>query len=111
MKRLLLLITILFSSVTGVYAQTLYWVGGSGSFNDPSHWSMTSGGAPSNLVPNSATDVIFNDKSGSDYITVEFPFMAKVKSLKTIGSVCKVLLPVIRIRFYIFSLPSNYIII
>ncbi|MBP7808795.1 MAG: gliding motility-associated C-terminal domain-containing protein [Bacteroidia bacterium] len=90
MKRHLLLIAILLCSFTGVYAQTLYWVGGSGNFNDPSHWSTTSGGSSSNLVPNSATDVVFDDKSGSDWITVEFQLVSKVKSLKTSGSVSKV---------------------
>ena len=67
-KRLLLLIAILFSSFTGVYAQTLYWVGGSGTFNDPSHWSLTSGGSPVYKAPDSNTDVVFDRNSGIDAV-------------------------------------------
>ncbi|MBA2613744.1 MAG: gliding motility-associated C-terminal domain-containing protein [Bacteroidetes bacterium] len=46
-------------------AQTLYWVGGSGNFNDQNHWSLTSGGLPTNIVPSSNTDVVFDDKSST----------------------------------------------
>lgn len=90
-KRLLLLIAILFSSITGVYAQTMYWIGGSGNFNDPSHWSLTSGGLPSNLTPNSSTDVIFDNKSGNEYITIDLPAFSSVKSFNANNTVCKII--------------------
>lgn len=79
-KRLLLITTVLLCCFTGVYAQTLYWVGGSGNFNDPNHWSLTSGGVPSNSTPNSSTDVVFDNKSGIDLITVDFPAYTSVRS-------------------------------
>jgi large repetitive protein len=63
-KRLLLFIAILFCSLTGAYAQTLYWVGGSGNFSDPAHWSLTSGGSPAYKTPDPTTDVVFDSKSG-----------------------------------------------
>lgn len=90
-KRLLLLISILYCSITGVYAQTLYWVGGSGSFNDPNHWSLTSGGFSSNSIPNSSTDVVFDNKSGADYITVEFPAFTSVRSFNANNTITKVI--------------------
>jgi large repetitive protein len=85
-KRLLLFIPILFCSFTGVYAQTLYWVGGSGNFNDPAHWSLTSGGKPSNLSPNLQTDLLFDDKSTNVPIEVTFAGSAQIRSLKVISS-------------------------
>ncbi|MBU0486555.1 MAG: SprB repeat-containing protein, partial [Bacteroidetes bacterium] len=47
---------------------TLYWVGGTGSWNDTDHWSTTSGGAyPSGYtcVPTSTIDVVFDANSFS----------------------------------------------
>jgi gliding motility-associated-like protein len=44
-------------------AQTLYWVGGSGNFNDGNHWSLTSGGLSANQIPTSLNDVVFDDNS------------------------------------------------
>lgn len=85
-KRLLLLITIVFCCFTGLYAQTLYWVGGSGSFNDPTHWSLVSGGKNSNIVPNASTDVVFDDNSGREIFTIEFPLFSQVKSFQATNS-------------------------
>jgi gliding motility-associated-like protein len=63
MKKILLL-SLLFVSFF-VNAQTLYWVGGSGYWNDINHWSTVSGGYPSGVVPNPNTHVIFDDNSGA----------------------------------------------
>lgn len=41
-----------------------YWVGGAGDWNDPNHWSATSGGAPGACVPTVYDDVYFNAASG-----------------------------------------------
>jgi hypothetical protein len=41
-----------------------YWVGGSGDWNDPNHWSATSGGAAGACVPTVYDDVYFNAASG-----------------------------------------------
>ncbi|MCL2290125.1 MAG: hypothetical protein FWC34_05385 [Bacteroidetes bacterium] len=42
-----------------------YWVGGPGNWDDLSHWSTTSGGAPSTcIMPSSNNTVVFDDNSG-----------------------------------------------
>ena len=63
MKKLILL-SLLFVSFF-VNSQTLYWVGGSGYWNDINHWSAISGGSASGVIPNSSTHVIFDDNSGA----------------------------------------------
>jgi hypothetical protein len=46
----------------------LYWVGGSGEWNNAQHWSRTSGGPSSNEIPTKETRVIIDNNSmnGSD---------------------------------------------
>lgn len=70
-KRLLLILINCFTYAL-LSAQTLYWVGGSGNFNDPKHWSLTSGGASVNQIPNSGTDVVFDDNSSNKNFIVNF---------------------------------------
>lgn len=41
----------------------LYWVGGSGSWNDPAHWSLSSGGSGGECAPGPADDVQVDNKS------------------------------------------------
>jgi len=41
-----------------------YWVGGSGDWNDNSHWSTTSGGSGGACIPTVYDDVYFNAASG-----------------------------------------------
>ncbi|MBL7917519.1 MAG: hypothetical protein JNM96_03920, partial [Bacteroidia bacterium] len=78
--------TILFSLLTSfVISQTLYWVGGSGSFNDPKHWSLKSGGTPAFVIPDINTDVIFDDNSAEGYYQVNFNNSNSVKNLKAIS--------------------------
>lgn len=48
----------------GIAAKTYYWIGGGGSWNDPAHWSFTSGGPSANCIPIMYDDVIFNENSG-----------------------------------------------
>lgn len=50
-----------FSAYTG---QDLYWVGGSGNWNDKAHWSVTSGGIGGDCIPGPGDDVFFNIDSG-----------------------------------------------
>ena len=40
-----------------------YWVGGSGNWSDPAHWSLTSGGAPGACLPSALNNVIFDAAS------------------------------------------------
>lgn len=66
MKTSLKLITaFVFFFVVDLSAQNRYWVGGSGIWHDPAHWSTTSGGAGGASVPTSANDVYFNAQSFS----------------------------------------------
>lgn len=46
------------------YASQLYWVGGSGLWNDASHWSLSSGGAGGAQLPDLNTNVLFDTNSG-----------------------------------------------
>lgn len=61
--RLSFLLCFLLFSAAILSAQTLYWVNGSGSWNDGSHWSLTSGGNGGAGVPTLSNDVVFNKKS------------------------------------------------
>lgn len=42
----------------------IYWIGGSGVWDDPNHWAKTSGGIPFATIPNEDTNVIFDNNSG-----------------------------------------------
>ncbi|WP_133248510.1 gliding motility-associated C-terminal domain-containing protein [Pedobacter yonginense] len=53
------------SSKRPIVILPLYWIGGSGNWNDGSHWSITSGGSPAWLVPTFLSDVYFDDRSFS----------------------------------------------
>ncbi|MGL5892773.1 MAG: hypothetical protein ACRC3B_22965, partial [Bacteroidia bacterium] len=56
-------------------SQNLYWVGGSGSWTDPSHWSLTSGGSSSNCTPWLNDNVFFDSNSGlvnNDTVSLQF---------------------------------------
>lgn len=50
----------------------LYWVGGNGNWSDQSHWSLTSGGQPSNITPGPNSKLIFDDNSfpGTEHTVV-----------------------------------------
>ncbi|MCD4735575.1 MAG: hypothetical protein K8R53_05995, partial [Bacteroidales bacterium] len=41
----------------------LFWVGGTGDWNDPNHWSFASGGASGACIPTSIDDVFFDANS------------------------------------------------
>lgn len=43
--------------------RTLYWVGGSGDWEDSLHWSLTSGGVGGECIPTLIDDIIFNNSS------------------------------------------------
>lgn len=57
----------------------LYWVGGNGLWNDAAHWSLSSGGAGGECVPNPSDNVFFDNASfnGSNqsvYINTYYAF-------------------------------------
>jgi gliding motility-associated-like protein len=45
----------------------LYWVGGTGDWNDPAHWSFSSGGAGGACIPTAGENVFFDANSGNNY--------------------------------------------
>lgn len=50
---------------------TIYWIGGSGFWDDPDNWSFSSGGTPAGLAPSVMSNVIFDENSfisGTDSI-------------------------------------------
>lgn len=57
------LVSFLFLFCQASLAEKLYWVGGSGNFNDPAHWSYTSGGQGGAKTPGITDDVYFDDNS------------------------------------------------
>jgi hypothetical protein len=51
----------------------LYWVGGSGNWNDPAHWSSSSGGTGGYCIPSALDNVFFDANSftsGSQSVTL-----------------------------------------
>ena len=69
-----------FCSTAGLQAETLYWVGGSGSWSDVSHWSGSSGGIGGEGLPDLKDDVIINDNSFSKDGSIHFSGTIFVKS-------------------------------
>ena len=62
-------------------SQTLYWVGGSGNFNDGLHWSLTSGGNPSGIIPNASSHLIFDDNSTVNKAFIELTQSVDINSI------------------------------
>jgi len=71
----------LFSICGNAQAAKLYWVGGSGNFNDPAHWSYESGGLGGAKTPGSADDVFFDDNSFTGPSVINFIGNAEVHDL------------------------------
>jgi gliding motility-associated-like protein len=77
--RFPLLLVSLITAIT-LKAQTLYWVGGSGNFNEPKNWSHYPGGASANVVPGPNTDVIL-DKSVINASKINIQGQVNIRSL------------------------------
>lgn len=80
LNRVIFSIVFALLSLSASYSQSLYWIGGTGEFNDPKHWSKTSGGVSAFMVPNNTTDVYFDDNSAEGRYTVNFAKNSSVKS-------------------------------
>ncbi|MBR5957113.1 MAG: gliding motility-associated C-terminal domain-containing protein [Salinivirgaceae bacterium] len=65
MKRHIFTVSILLVAAQLFGQESRFWVGGSGSWTDESHWSTTSGGEPGASVPESGTSVVFDENSFS----------------------------------------------
>jgi len=59
----------------------LYWVGGSGSWNDPANWSLTSNGTPAGVLPGTTSRVVFDERSLADNDVIEIPSNQTISSL------------------------------
>ena len=68
-------------SISSPPARTLYWVGNGGNWDDPNRWSLTSGGAGGECIPNSIDHVIFDANS--------FSSSGQTVSLNTFNALCK----------------------
>ncbi len=65
------------------YSQkNLYWVGGSGKWNDPKHWSLESGGRADNIIPDKNCTVIFDENSCLSPSLIEIIGNQEVADLK-----------------------------
>jgi hypothetical protein len=71
-------------------ARTVYWVGGSGTWNTSStaNWSDSSGGPSGAAVPNSGDTVVVNASSGSPTITISGTVACG--ALNTTGATCTI---------------------
>lgn len=50
-------------TILPAHTGTLYWVGGSGNWNDPAHWAWESGGIGGTCIPSPSDDVFFDNAS------------------------------------------------
>ncbi len=66
MKRLIITLIILSAGLSASQAADFYWTGGSGNWNDASHWTLTPGGAGGNTIP-SASDNVFIGQTGRNF--------------------------------------------
>jgi alpha-tubulin suppressor-like RCC1 family protein len=76
--RFFLIATFLLSGIyySQLYAVQYFWVGGTGNWSDPAHWSLTSGGGTAGVIPTAADDVVFNASSGltaASTVTMDVP--------------------------------------
>ncbi|MGB3798596.1 MAG: hypothetical protein WA952_02205, partial [Lewinella sp.] len=53
-----------------IQSQALFWVNGSGDWDDPDHWSETSGGISAGMIPDQSTTASFDDQSRLDASSV-----------------------------------------
>jgi hypothetical protein len=61
-------------------SKNFYWIGGTGNWSDPAHWSNTSGGLPGTCIPSVADNVFFNINSFSapgQITTIDYPASCK----------------------------------
>lgn len=75
-------IAITYSTTTA--PSTFYWVGDTGTWSDPSHWSRSSGGTSAQTVPSSNDYVIIDENSfdGTDLDEIVFTKDESVASLR-----------------------------
>ena len=81
LRSLLLFVSLLCSlSFMAQEPQKLYWVGGSGNFNDAAHWSLHSGGVGGVKIPSISDDVYFDENSFIVESVINFVGKAEVNA-------------------------------
>jgi gliding motility-associated-like protein len=74
----LIAFTFSFSSLANDY----YWVNGSGDWDDPSHWSLSSGGSAAGLTPGANDNVVFDQNSSAQqYAQIELANSVSIKNI------------------------------
>jgi len=77
MKLFILIASFLFvSTFSTSFAATYFWIGGTGNWSDPAHWSLSSGGPSAGAIPTAADNVSFDAASsltGASTITMNVP--------------------------------------
>lgn len=110
-KRFFLVLVSYFTYVA-INAQTLYWVGGSGNFNDPQHWSLSPDGPSANSIPNSSSNIYFEESVSfperniivSDNFHVNSITIRTYQKVNLVGGLTK---GVLSIRSKFENLPDN----
>jgi hypothetical protein len=70
-------------------SQTFYWIGNAGNWNDPLHWSLSSGGAVANCVPNPQDSVVFDVNSftlTNQTVTINVDITHKAITLNSVAN-------------------------
>ena len=101
-----LTLLLMFFTVPTVYGQApqrLYWVGGSGNWDDVNHWSNVSGGKSSGATPTRDITVVFDDNSGLDYAIVNINVQAHCDSMlwKMASSTAT-----LSVSYFLYAAPS-----
>ena len=63
-----------------------YWIGNGGSWNDGTHWSLTSGGPAANTIPGAGDRVVFDEKSFTAASTINFNADQSCYSVRWFGN-------------------------
>ena len=74
-------------NISALVTRDLYWVGGTGDWNDPNHWSLSSGGAPAGCTPNRLDNVFFDANSLGAGDTVYLPHLEQYAGDLTVNGV------------------------
>ncbi len=56
-------IILFFAIIANGFSANLYWIGGTGNWSDATHWSNSSGGSTSAIIPNQTYSVVFDANS------------------------------------------------
>jgi subtilisin family serine protease len=71
---------------TGDQSLAYYWIDGSGSWSDPAHWALTSGGSSAGVVPGPNDRVFFDENALEDQSVISFSADAECASLIWFGT-------------------------